>query len=65
MAAPLSPARARGGRSAAVGREEGAAVIVTGARGRGALASTLLGSVSSGLVHNAEAPVLVVREPRP
>lgn len=50
---------------AAVGREEGAAVIVTGARGRGALASTLLGSVSSGLVHNAEAPVLVVREPRP
>ena len=40
-------------------------MIVTGARGRGALASTLLGSVSSGLVHNAEAPVLVVREPRP
>jgi nucleotide-binding universal stress UspA family protein len=38
----------------------GAAVIVTGSRGRGGVSSARLGSVSSGLVHNAEAPVLVV-----
>ena len=41
--------------------ERGAAVIVAGSRGRGGLASTMLGSVSSGLVHNAETPALVVR----
>jgi nucleotide-binding universal stress UspA family protein len=40
---------------------EGASMIVTGSRGRGALASTVLGSVSAGLVHNADRPVLVVR----
>jgi nucleotide-binding universal stress UspA family protein len=38
-----------------------ATVIVAGSRGRGGLASTILGSVSSGLVHNAETPVLIVR----
>ena len=38
----------------------GAAVIVTGARGLGGARAALLGSVSSGLVHNAELPVLVV-----
>ena len=38
----------------------GAGVVVAGSRGRGAIASTLLGSVSSGLVHNAELPVLIV-----
>ncbi|MEO8687755.1 MAG: universal stress protein [Solirubrobacteraceae bacterium] len=37
-----------------------AGVVAVGSRGRGALASTFLGSVSSGLVHNAELPVLVV-----
>ena len=37
-----------------------AAVIVTGARGVGGARSALLGSVSSGLVHNAERPVLIV-----
>ena len=37
-----------------------AAVIVTGARGHGGARSALLGSVSSGLVHNAERPVLIV-----
>jgi nucleotide-binding universal stress UspA family protein len=37
------------------------AVIVAGSRGRGGLASTLFGSVSSGLVHNAETPALIVR----
>jgi nucleotide-binding universal stress UspA family protein len=37
-----------------------AAVVVVGARGRGGMASAL-GSVSSGLAHNADLPVLVVR----
>jgi nucleotide-binding universal stress UspA family protein len=40
--------------------EDHAAVIVCGSRGRGSLASTVLGSVSSGLVHNAHAPALIV-----
>ena len=38
----------------------GAGVIVAGSRGRGAITSTMLGSVSSELVHNAELPVLIV-----
>jgi nucleotide-binding universal stress UspA family protein len=38
-----------------------AAVIVAGSRGRSGLASTMLGSVSSGLVHNADTPALIVR----
>jgi nucleotide-binding universal stress UspA family protein len=42
-------------------RSEGAAVIVAGRRGRGAVASTVLGSVSAGLAHNADLPVLIVR----
>jgi nucleotide-binding universal stress UspA family protein len=41
--------------------DHGAAVIVAGSRGRGGVASTVLGSVSSGLVHNAETPALIVR----
>jgi nucleotide-binding universal stress UspA family protein len=40
--------------------DRNATVIVAGSRGHGGLASTILGSVSSGLVHNAETPVLVV-----
>ena len=37
-----------------------AGVVAVGSRGRGSIASTILGSVSSGLVHNSELPVLVV-----
>jgi nucleotide-binding universal stress UspA family protein len=45
----------------ATGRAHGAAVVVAGCRGRGAVRSTILGSVSAGLVHNAELPILIVR----
>ena len=46
---------------AEVASDRQAAVIVAGSRGRGGLASTIFGSVSSGLVHNAETPALIVR----
>jgi nucleotide-binding universal stress UspA family protein len=45
---------------AAAARAHGASVIAMGTRGLGAARSALLGSVSSGLVQNAELPVLVV-----
>ena len=38
-------------------------LLVVGHRGRGALATTLLGSTSTALVEHAHCPVLVVREP--
>ena len=37
-----------------------AGVVAMGSRGHGAFVSTVLGSVSSGLLHNADLPVLVV-----
>lgn len=43
-----------------VAEEERAAAIAVGRRGRGALSSSVLGSVSAGLTHAAERPVLVV-----
>ena len=42
-----------------------AAVIVAGSQGHGRVASVLLGSVSAGLVHHAERPVLIIRAPAP
>lgn len=41
--------------------DQHATAIVTGSRGRGGLASAILGSVSAGLVRNAARPVLIVR----
>ncbi|HET8757459.1 MAG TPA: universal stress protein, partial [Solirubrobacteraceae bacterium] len=45
---------------AAVGREQSAALLVAGTRGRNALSSALLGSVSAGLVGAAGRPVGLV-----
>ncbi|HET6548406.1 MAG TPA: universal stress protein [Solirubrobacter sp.] len=41
-------------------QDAGAAAILVGSRGRGAITSTVLGSVASGLVHAAALPVIVV-----
>ena len=41
-------------------RARDASVIVVGSRGLGAVAGALLGSVSSGILHRADRPVLVV-----
>ncbi len=44
-------------------RDYDADLIVVGHRGRGAIASTLLGSTSAEVVERAPCPVLIVREP--
>ena len=44
-------------------RARNAPVIVVGSRGLGAVTGALLGSVSSGIIHRSDRPVLVV--PRP
>ena len=43
-----------------VADEEAAKVIVLGSRGRSGLKSMVLGSVSYGVVHNSERPVLII-----
>lgn len=43
------------------GRAREVDLIVVGPRGRGAMAGALFGSVSEGVVHRADRPVLVVK----
>jgi nucleotide-binding universal stress UspA family protein len=44
-----------------VAQMRGADLIVIGSRGRGAITGTILGSVSSDVVHRSDRPVLVAR----
>jgi nucleotide-binding universal stress UspA family protein len=45
---------------AAIARDREAALLVVGTRGRGAVTSALLGSVSLGVVARAEQPIVLV-----
>ena len=47
-----------------VAEETDAELIVMGTRGRTAVQSALLGSVSNGVVHHTERPVLIVPSPK-
>jgi len=46
-----------------VAEDEDVAAVAVGSRGRSDLKSILLGSVSSGVIHHCERPVVVVRGP--
>jgi nucleotide-binding universal stress UspA family protein len=46
-----------------VERSRGAALLLVGSRGRGALVGTFLGSVGQQLLHHADCPVMIVRSP--
>jgi nucleotide-binding universal stress UspA family protein len=48
-----------------IAREEGAALIVVGSRGRGPLASALLGSVSQALSRESPCPVMIIPDSAP
>jgi nucleotide-binding universal stress UspA family protein len=50
---------------ALVDRSRTAGVVVVGSRGRGGFRSLVMGSVSRGVAHAAESPVLVVHAPEP
>jgi nucleotide-binding universal stress UspA family protein len=45
--------------------DSGAVAVLVGSRGRGAVAATVLGSVTSGLVHAGELPALIVPQQEP
>ncbi len=51
-------------RQVIAGRATSADLLVVGRRGRGAIGATLLGSVSTWLLHNAASPIVVVPPPR-
>jgi nucleotide-binding universal stress UspA family protein len=50
-----------GARLCSLAADEGAAMIVVGSHGHGALADVLMGSVGSYVVHHSPCPVLVIR----
>ena len=51
--------------AALIGASRTVGMVVVGSRGRGAFARTVLGSVSTALVHRAHCPVVVVHDEKP